>query len=146
VCQCVCRFSNDIDATLVLIADMNAALPLYDQAVALHPSKRSLQFPLKNLFNEYIDCCINIMKEFSQSPISECLFALPTVPLVAVRRGPTQCLSGVGRYGGLSLRCFDGALNGQHSSNLACLHFVPQQKTCSECHTRPNSESPSRKQ
>ncbi len=77
VCQCVCRFSNDIDTTLALIADMNIALPLYDQALALHPNKKSLQYPLQDLFNEYIDCCLIIMKEFSLNPLCECLPKTP---------------------------------------------------------------------
>lgn len=57
---------------------MNSALPLYNQAMALHPSKKSLRFPLQDLFNEYIDCCLIIMKEFSLSSIRECLVCLPT--------------------------------------------------------------------
>ncbi|KAK0732045.1 P-loop containing nucleoside triphosphate hydrolase protein [Lasiosphaeris hirsuta] len=52
---------------------MNAALPIYDQALALHPNRKSLKFPLQNLFNEYVDCCLVIMKEFSQNPIKNLL-------------------------------------------------------------------------
>ncbi|KAI1123776.1 P-loop containing nucleoside triphosphate hydrolase protein [Nemania abortiva] len=48
---------------------MHAALPLFERGMALHPNMESLKFPLKDLFNEYIDCCVVIVREFSHGPI-----------------------------------------------------------------------------
>ncbi|KAI0407262.1 P-loop containing nucleoside triphosphate hydrolase protein, partial [Xylaria palmicola] len=73
VIECVCRYSNEIESTCELIANMHAALPSFKRGLALHPHAESLRFPLKDLFNEYIGCCLVIVKEFNNSPFKNLL-------------------------------------------------------------------------
>jgi len=56
-----------------LIADMNKALPLYERTLSLYQGEfgNSLRSALQDLFNEYVDCCLAVMKEFTQSALSE---------------------------------------------------------------------------
>jgi len=69
--QCVCRFSSQIEKTFDLIANVNNCLPLYDRSVALHPNAASLRWRLGRLFENYMSCCLEIVKHFSRKPLSQ---------------------------------------------------------------------------
>jgi hypothetical protein len=69
--QCVCRFSSQVEKTFDLIANVNNYLPLYDRSLALHPNAASLRWSLRRLFENYMTCCLEIVKHFSRKPLSQ---------------------------------------------------------------------------
>lgn len=63
-------FSDVPDEICGLLDDLNSSLPTFEQHMALFPVEPSLQWPLQDIYEEYMDFCVNVIR-YLQRPANE---------------------------------------------------------------------------
>ncbi|KAL8904626.1 MAG: hypothetical protein Q9207_003147 [Kuettlingeria erythrocarpa] len=68
VIESVCRFSRSLDEILTEVEALQASLPIFSEYVGLYSNNPGLQYCLRDLFEDYIDFCLCVVRYTSRNP------------------------------------------------------------------------------
>ncbi|KAL8897522.1 MAG: hypothetical protein Q9207_007174 [Kuettlingeria erythrocarpa] len=62
VLQCTCIVPNVLEEIFDLVAELNNDLPLIEVDLALYSSREELQWPLQDMYQDYLNYCITVVR------------------------------------------------------------------------------------
>jgi hypothetical protein len=71
VIQSACRFSDHLDEILDQLVVFYTALPLFNEYMDLFPGNKRLEYPLRDLYDDYGIFCIHAVKYLNKNPTSK---------------------------------------------------------------------------
>lgn len=58
-----------LESIVDILVDLNNSLPMFDAYLALFPDNPSLQWPLRDLYAEYLEFCLRTIKYLNTNPL-----------------------------------------------------------------------------
>lgn len=68
--QCACIIPNVLEEIFELITELNSTLPRFDNDLALYADREELQWPLQDLYEEYLNYCTTAVRYLRKKPSS----------------------------------------------------------------------------
>ncbi|KAH9214614.1 hypothetical protein DL95DRAFT_523757 [Leptodontidium sp. 2 PMI_412] len=69
VIVCACKHAEMLESIVDILVDLNNSLPMFDAYLALFPDNPSLQWPLRDLYAEYLEFCLRTIKYLNTNPL-----------------------------------------------------------------------------